>query len=71
MFQVLKSGHESDTMAQSVVLGTVEDLKKEHDSCIARVHRLRELLNRAKPGEYPPLLTGKRLRQMGMEARRG
>lgn len=56
-----------DIIDGNVVLGTFDDLKQEHDFWIARVHRLRKLLNAVKPGEFPPILTGKKLRALQRE----
>jgi hypothetical protein len=71
MIQQLENARNPDIIDGQVVLGTFDDLKKEHDFWIARVHRLREMLNKVRPGEFLPLPTGKRLREMARDANRG
>ena len=57
MIEQLKNSSNPAIIDNSVVLGTVDDLKKEHDWLLTRVHKLREWLGLA------PLLTGKKQRQ--------
>lgn len=57
--QGLKSNQNGDIIEDNVVLGTVIDLKNEHDWLLARIHKLREILRR-HVGGYEPLTTHQR-----------
>ena len=62
MIQQLKNSSNPAIIDNSVVLGTVDDLKQEHDWHLARIHKLREKLHQ-RCGGYEPLMTGKKQRE--------
>lgn len=59
-YEVLQTSCKPDTLSESVQVSRAE-LEHEHLHLLARLHQLRRLLG------YPPLLTGKKLRQQAGE----